>query len=216
MLASQVTIGATDIGAFTRTVDATVATYQATDDVVQIRAQAIIDDLNSGLNVVVTTESDATGSGDLLITSNIVKSDARDVTLSLLATASIDVSGVSISASGGTLSVVMNSDVDNSDGGYVVIGGSDVITGGGDLTIGGGSDPVATPAIGTPINPQGVRLEATSTLDSDGGGYLHSWSRIQRGHGQRCGWSSNRLKQCVFHERVDHCHWNGWEYIRRQ
>ena len=87
-MASDIVIGLSPSGAFTRTMNGAgdTATYQATDPVVTIAALDLQNDINAGLNVVVTTADAALSAGNLFFQNNsIVKLTGGNTTLSLLA-----------------------------------------------------------------------------------------------------------------------------------
>lgn len=158
LLASDITIGSLEDGNVTRVSDGTTATYTASDDVVEIDVQDIIDDLDAGLNVVVDTASGAAGTGDILVSSAISQAGVDATHLTLLAENSITVD-TAIDSSGGPLSITLNADSDGNLAGNVTITeNGDILTNNGDLVIGGGQDPSTDPAYGVDSLDSGVNI----------------------------------------------------------
>lgn len=187
--ASQGTTGEWLIDPYNITIAASGASGTAYADTFTSAATSTIlaSDLTAALtnnNVTIQTggtAGDAQGSGDITVAASISKSGATTTTLTLKAHNDIIVNaGVDITATGGALNVVFNSDSDATGGGRILMGNGSVgspsnsiTSNGGNITLSGGTDVTTGYAKGyasgnATYSGNGVVLSGT-TLNSSGG-----------------------------------------------
>jgi filamentous hemagglutinin family protein len=187
--ASQGTTGEWLIDPYNITIAASGASGTAYADSFTSAATSTIlaSDLTAALtnnNVTIQTggtAGDAQGSGDITVTASISKSGATTTTLTLKAHNDIIVNaGVNITATGGALNVVLNSDSDATGGGRILMGNgtasssnNSINSNGGNITLSGGTDVTTGYAKGyasgnATYSGNGVVLSGT-TLNSSGG-----------------------------------------------
>ncbi|HEX8611312.1 MAG TPA: MBG domain-containing protein, partial [Telluria sp.] len=141
--------------------------FSSTGPSAQIWYQFIVDALNAGTSVSVTTGGGASGEGDINVNAPIVKTSGGDVTLTLNAARDINVAAevrIASSAVAGKLDVDFNADADAANGGAITMNpGSSIGTNGGNLRFYGASDPQAGRARGASRDrPDGVLLSGAS------------------------------------------------------
>ena len=125
--------------------------------------------------MIVETGSSGTQAGDITVDAPITMTAAGSALLSLLAANNIYLTANGdIVSTGGALSVILNSDRDQTAAGAVWLqSGSSILTNGGSLTIGGGANPATTAARASADILEGVRIEGAS-INTGGGCDLHS------------------------------------------
>jgi filamentous hemagglutinin family protein len=128
-----------------------------------IDAATIVTALNNNTSVTVDTVAGTGGNGDILVNANIAKTTAGAATLTLNADRNLAInSGKSISATTGTLDVVLsaNRTVAQASSGIVLYAGSSVSTNGGSFTASGSNFQMPGT---TGINTAGGALSITAT-----------------------------------------------------
>ncbi len=162
LLASNVTIGSgDDTNTFNRTVGVGTVLYTPITDDALIGDTRVLADLEAGLIVTVDTVNPAGAQeGDIVLDSADLSVLAGvNPTLELQADNDVLFSSTGVSASAGSINVILNSDRDGSGAGRVEIdAGSTINSNGAPITIGGGANPATTPAIGTATVPDGVSI----------------------------------------------------------
>ena len=134
-----------------------------------IRASDITNELDSGTNVMITTNSNGGGQyGDISVLANINRFGSNEATLTLQANGGIYIGGsatggysgpVGITSANGKLNIVLHTNYgSNANGGVKIHEGSKIETHGGNVTIGGGNNPLTDYAVGS---SQGSRLAAS-------------------------------------------------------
>ncbi|SFU99334.1 two-partner secretion domain-containing protein [Pseudoduganella namucuonensis] len=152
--------------------------------------QSIVNALNAGTSVSVTTGAGGEGAGDIAVNASILKSAGGDARLTLNAARDIVLAAgvrVGAGAPGGKLHVDLNADLDGVNGGAIFLdSGASIATNGGDLRLYGQGDPVAGRATGHSLRrPEGVRLSgaAIDTTPASSAGAGAGGSVLIRGQG---------------------------------
>ncbi|MDP1610199.1 MAG: MBG domain-containing protein [Sulfuritalea sp.] len=128
-----------------------------------INAATIVTALNSNTSVTIDTVAGAGGNGDILVNANIGKTTAGAATLTLNADRNLAInSGKSISATTGTLDVVLsaNRTVPHASNGIILYAGASVSTNGGSFSASGSN--MQMPG-STSVNTSGGPLSITAT-----------------------------------------------------
>jgi filamentous hemagglutinin family protein len=135
-----------------------------------VSASVINSSLSGDTSVTINTASAGSGSGNIDVSADIIKSgNGGAATLRLNAVNNINVYNAITSTSGqGALTVILNADSDASGSGAVYVGNS-ITTFGGDITIGGGANPATTAAFGNTARPDGVLIANSAILNAGAG-----------------------------------------------
>jgi len=123
-----------------------------------------------------TTEAGTAGvNGSVILVGDITKNVAGASTFNLKARRAIrSTSSSDITATNGSLNVILNADSDNNDAGYIELTGLDITTNGGNFTAGGGLNPLTDSAHGDVdgVSDQGVLIQSTDINTGAGDIYI--------------------------------------------
>jgi len=140
--------------------------FVTTSDTANVSTTSIQNQLNLGVNVVISTGTAApnTQFGDILVVNNILMTGASNAALTLNAHRNIEINpGVSIQSTGGKLAVTLNGNISGTGGNVKLDAGSQIVTNGGNITLQGA---------GSATDSTGVDITGASTLLNSGIGNI--------------------------------------------